>query len=273
MIVFPNCKINLGLHVTGKRPDGFHALETVFYPLPINDALEVIKAESLLFAASGIPVPGAVTDNLCLRAWHLLRADFPELPPVSIHLHKHIPMGAGLGGGSADAAFMLRLLNDKFKLGIDDARLGTYAAQLGSDCAFFINNQPCFATGRGEILSPCPISLKGYGFLVVYPDIHVNTAWAFGQIRPQTPALSLSEQILQPVDEWKHLISNDFEVPVFSAHPVLKQIKQRLYHLGAVYATMSGSGAAMVGIFPVGITIPQVEWERDYQVFTVKGNI
>ncbi|ASZ13052.1 4-(cytidine 5'-diphospho)-2-C-methyl-D-erythritol kinase [Chitinophaga pendula] len=273
MIVFPNCKINLGLHVTGKRADGFHELETVFYPLPITDALEVVRADELLFEASGIPIAGPVNDNLCLRAWHLLKTDFPALPPVSIHLHKYIPMGAGLGGGSADAAFMLQLLNDKFKLNIDTPRLRSYAAQLGSDCAFFINNQPSFATGRGEILTPCPVSLKGYGFLVIYPGIHVNTGWAFGQIIPQAPAFALSERILAPVNKWKDLITNDFEAPVFKAHPVLAQVKQRLYTLGAVYATMSGSGASMVGIFPEGTAIPEKKWEPAYQVFRVKGSM
>jgi 4-diphosphocytidyl-2-C-methyl-D-erythritol kinase len=266
MIVFPNCKINLGLHILRRRADGFHDLETVFYPVPVNDALEVLSPGQLQFSSSGIAVPGEVTDNLCLKAWHLLKQDFPELPAVNIHLHKHIPIGAGLGGGSADAAFMLQLLNDKFSLGLSEEKLVDYAAQLGSDCAFFIRNQPCYATGRGEALEPIAADLSGYSLLLVYPGIHVNTGWAFGQITPAVPARQLRESILQPVSEWKTLITNDFEAPVFRAHPVLGEIKEKLYEAGAVYATMSGSGSAMVGIFPKN-KITGIVWDAGYRVF------
>lgn len=268
MVIFPNCKINLGLHILRRRPDGFHDLETVFYPLPLTDALEVLSDSDLQFNSSGIPVPGDEQDNLCLKAWRLLKADFPELPPVKIHLHKHIPIGAGLGGGSADAAFMLRLLNDKFRLELSDEQLIAYAARLGSDCAFFIPNKACYATGRGEVLQALELDLSKYSWLLVYPGIHVNTGWAFGQIRPRVPEQQLQQSILQPVEEWKNLIYNDFEAPVFSAHPVLAEIKEQLYQAGALYATMSGSGSAMVGIFPKN-KITGALWDAGYRVFKI----
>jgi 4-diphosphocytidyl-2-C-methyl-D-erythritol kinase len=268
MIIFPNCKINLGLHILRRRPDGFHDLETVFYPLPLRDALEVVSDDDLQFGSSGIPVPGDEQDNLCLKAWHLLKADFPDLPPVKIHLHKHIPIGAGLGGGSADAAFMLQLLNDKFRLGISDEQLIAYAARLGSDCAFFIRNKPCYATGRGEVLEPLELDLSQYSWLLVYPGIHVNTGWAFGQITPRVPEQKLQQSILQPVEEWRNGVYNDFEAPVFRAHPVLEEIKAQLYEAGALYATMSGSGSAMVGIFPKN-KITGALWDAGYRVFKI----
>lgn len=268
MIVFPNCKINLGLHITAKRADGFHDLETVFYPLPVTDALEVITPGTLQFTSSGIPVPGDAADNLCLRAFHLLQRDYPQLQPVNIHLHKHIPIGAGLGGGSADAAFMLQLLNNKFQLGLTSGQLIDYAAQLGSDCPFFILNQPCYATGRGEIMEPLSLDLSGYSFLLVHPGIHVNTGWAFRQITPQAPAQALKEVIQLPVTEWKQAVSNDFEAPVFAAHPELAAIKATMYSEGAVYATMSGSGSAVVGLFPKN-KIADIRWDASYLVFKV----
>lgn len=266
MIVFPNCKINLGLHVISKRPDGFHELETVFYPLPLTDALEVLSPGQLQFSSSGIAVPGNPADNLCLKAWHLLKQDYPSLPEVNIHLHKHIPIGAGLGGGSSDAAFMLQLLNSRFQLGISAEQLLEYAARLGSDCAFFISNKPCFATGRGEIMTPVGLDLSAYSFVLVYPAVHINTGWAFGRITPKAPALSLHESILQPIEDWKEIITNDFEAPVFEAHPHLKEIKEKLYRYGAVYATMSGSGSAFVGIFPKNSTAG-ISFNPDYKVF------
>jgi 4-diphosphocytidyl-2-C-methyl-D-erythritol kinase len=269
MVLFPNCKINLGLHITGKRPDGFHNLETVFYPLPVNDALEAISHATLQFRSSGIPIPGDAADNLCLRAFQLLQRDFPQLQPVSIHLHKNIPIGAGLGGGSADAAFMLLLLNEKFRLGLDQAALVSYAAQLGSDCPFFIVNKPCYATGRGEIMTPLPLDLSGYSFMLVHPGIHVNTGWAFKQLTPKAPAHVLEEVIQLPVEEWREMIINDFEAPVFAAHPVLAAIKQQLYDAGAVYAAMSGSGSAVVGIFPKN-KIAGIGWDASYRVFTIR---
>lgn len=266
MIVFPNCKINLGLHVVSKRADGFHELETVFYPLPLTDALEVLSPGELQFTSSGITVPGDPADNLCLRAWRLLKQDYPALPEVNVHLHKHIPIGAGLGGGSADAAFMLQLLNSRFQLEITKERLLEYAAKLGSDCAFFINNAPCFATGRGEIMTPVTLDLSAYTFVLVYPAIHINTGWAFSRITPQVPLLSLKESIQQPVHTWKDIITNDFEAPVFSAYPELEEIKERLYAQGAVYATMSGSGSAFVGIFPKN-GVEKISFRAGYEIF------
>lgn len=269
MIVFPNCKINLGLHVTRKRPDGFHDLETIFYPLPVNDALEVITHTALQFESSGIPVPGNAADNLCLKAFELLRSDFPQLPPVSIHLLKNIPIGAGLGGGSADAAFMLQLLNQKFQLGLTEAALVDYAAQLGSDCPFFIINRPCYATGRGEIMETISLDLSAYSFLLVHPGIHVNTGWAFKQLTPGTPAYSLRDVIQTPVELWKDIVTNDFEIPVFQTHPVLGNIKEQMYSSGAVYAAMSGSGSAVFGIFPKN-KIADIGWDVSYRVFTIR---
>ncbi len=269
MILFPNCKINLGLHVTNKRPDGFHDLETVFYPLPVNDALEAITHSELQFESSGIPVPGNAADNLCLKAFHLLKQDFPQLPALHIHLHKHIPIGAGLGGGSADAAFMLRLIDQKFQLGLTEAALLVYAAQLGSDCPFFIINKPCFATGRGEIIEPLTLDLSGYSFMLVHPGIHVNTGWAFKQLTPKAPAYALKEIIGQPVTTWKDVLVNDFEEAVFAAHPAIGKIKEQLYAAGAVYSAMSGSGSAVLGIFPKN-KIADILWDASYRVFTIR---
>jgi 4-diphosphocytidyl-2-C-methyl-D-erythritol kinase len=264
MIVFPNCKINLGLHIIRKRADGFHDLETVFYPLQLTDALEVLSPGTLQFKSSGIDIPGAAEDNLCLKAWHLLKKDFPSIAEVDIHLHKHIPIGAGLGGGSADAAFMLVHLNQRFQLELSTEKLVEYAAILGSDCPFFVVNKPCYATGRGEVISPVELDLKGYTIALVYPDIHVNTGWAFKQLTPKEPEVSLIDVIKRPVEEWKGLMKNDFEAPIFTAHPALKEIKAEMYNQGAIYATMSGSGSAMVGIFPKGNT-----FKTDYKLFVI----
>ncbi|HEY0272411.1 MAG TPA: 4-(cytidine 5'-diphospho)-2-C-methyl-D-erythritol kinase [Chitinophaga sp.] len=269
MLTFPNCKINLGLHVVGKRADGFHDLETVFYPLPLKDGLEVVTATgATTFTTSGLPVPGKTADNLVFRAYQLLQKDFPGLPAVQVHLHKHIPMGAGLGGGSSNAAFMLRLLNKKYRLQLDEPALVRYAAQLGSDCPFFIRNQPVYATGRGEIMEDIALRLDGYSFLLVYPGVHVNTGWAFSQVRPQAPAYSLKTVLQQPVPTWKAALTNDFEGPVTQAHPCLAEIKARMYAHGACYAAMSGSGSAMVGIFEKN-ALPNLQWEGGYQVFKI----
>ncbi len=249
MISFPNCKINSGLHILSKREDGFHNLATFFYPLPLHDALEIIQAKKTVFTNSGLPVPGNANDNICLKAYQLLKKDFAELPPVKIHLHKTIPMGAGLGGGSADGAFTLKLLNEKFDLGLSTDQLINYALQLGSDCPFFIVNKPSMATGRGEILEPLPIDLSAYKFVIVNPGIHINTGWAFSQITPAFPEKSIAAIITQPVEKWKEELKNDFEEPVFKNHSEIKSIKEELYKQGAVYASMSGSGSTVYGIF------------------------
>jgi len=251
VIVFPNCKINLGLQILDKREDGFHNLETVFYPVPIRDALEIIpnnNAETE-FTGTGLTVDGKAADNLCIKAYHLLKKDFPQLPAVKIHLHKTIPMGAGLGGGSADAAFMLNLLNSKFKLNLSTLQLLNYALQLGSDCPFFIINKPCYATGRGEILEEIPVDLSAYKVVLINPGIHINTGWAFSNIIPAPSKKSIKEIIQQPIKSWKDELINDFEKPVFTAHPQIKEVKETLYNQGAIYAAMSGSGSTVFGIF------------------------
>ena len=253
MISFPNCKINLGLHILGKREDGFHNLETVFYPVALKDALELLPATNsttaIEFTATGLAVDGNTDDNLCVKAYHLLKKDFPQLPAIKIHLHKAIPMGAGLGGGSADASCMLKLLNEKFHLNLSTDQLISYSLQLGSDCPFFIINKPCYATGRGEVLEEISVDLSAYKMALINPGIHVNTGWAFSNITPAIPARSLKEIIQQPAYTWKAELTNDFEGPVFAAYPEVKAIKDSLYKQGAVYAAMSGSGSTVFGIF------------------------
>lgn len=253
MIVFPNCKINLGLHILGKREDGYHNLETVFYPLNLTDILELLPTKetsnSFSFSQSGLTVEGSSSDNLCVKAYQLLKKDFPNLPAMKLHLHKAIPMGAGLGGGSADGAFTLRLLNDKFFLQLDEKALLQYAAALGSDGPFFIINKPCYAGGRGELLEPVPISLKGYHIVLINPGIHISTAWAFAQLTPALPENDLRKIIAAPIDTWRSDLKNDFEGPVFQAHPEIGNIKETLYQRGAIYAAMSGSGSTVFGIF------------------------
>ena len=248
MIYFPNAKINLGLRVVEKRADGFHNIETVFYPIDLSDVLEILPHLSLEFKLSGLVVDGNPTDNLCMKAYHLLRCDY-NLPPVYMQLHKIIPMGAGLGGGSADAAFVLKALNNEFSLGLSDKQLMEYAARLGSDCAFFIENKPTLATGRGEILEPVDICLKGYHLLLVKPDIHVGTAEAYAGISPQKPATSLADIVKQPVSEWKQHLINDFEATIFKRYPGIASIKKELYEMGAAYAAMSGSGSTVYALF------------------------
>lgn len=252
MILFPNCKINLGLHITGKRADGFHNLETVFYPVPVTDALEIIsnpgKEEDIQFSLTGATIEGG--DNICVKAYQLLKKDFSQLPPVQMHLHKAIPIGAGLGGGSADGAFTLLLLNKNYGLNLTGAQLLNYALQLGSDCPFFIINKPCIAGGRGEDLVEIELNLSHYKLVIVNPGIHINTGWAFSQLTPKAPAFNLKETIQKPLSQWKDLLTNDFEEPIFRHHPAIKKIKEDLYQLGAVYASMSGSGSTIFGIFP-----------------------
>ncbi|MDD2793100.1 MAG: 4-(cytidine 5'-diphospho)-2-C-methyl-D-erythritol kinase [Sediminibacterium sp.] len=255
MVVFPNCKINLGLHITGKRPDGYHELETVFYPVQLRDALEIVHAsteepEGIRFTASGLPIPGNSTSNLCVKAYRLLKKDYPELPSIQMHLHKMIPMGAGLGGGSSDGAFALKLLSNKFQLPLHPDQLIQYAAQLGSDCPFFILNQPCYGTGRGELLTPVELDLSGYKFVLVHPGIHVSTKWAFEQLTPAKSPRPITDILQQPITQWKGELVNDFEAPILNAYPDIAAIKQALYQDGALYASMSGSGSAVFGIYP-----------------------
>ncbi|HLY69282.1 MAG TPA: 4-(cytidine 5'-diphospho)-2-C-methyl-D-erythritol kinase [Puia sp.] len=269
MVSFPNCKINLGLHVGRKRMDGYHDIETVFYPLQIKDVLEIIAADAFELSMSGSKVEGNANDNLCVRAYSLLKNDFPHLPPTHIFLYKAIPTGAGLGGGSADGAFALKLLNEKFKLSLSTEQLMVYASQLGSDCPFFIINKPCFATGRGEVLEPVEIDLSVYSVLLIHPNIHINTAWAFSQITTLGLNSSVKEMISQPVSLWKEKLKNDFEEPVFNKYPGLKIIKEKCYAAGALYAAMTGSGSSIYGIFEKN-NIPSISFEKNFSVFIIK---
>lgn len=261
MIVFPNCKINLGLHITAKRADGYHDLETVFYPVPLKDALEILplpaeEKGAIEFTQSGLSVEGAPTDNICVKAIQLLRQHFPELPGIRVHLHKQIPMGAGLGGGSADAAFLLQAINKKFNLGIHPVTLSELALQLGSDCPFFLLNNPSLARGRGEKLEAINLSLKGYKILLINPGIHVSTASAFKGVQPQPNQQPLKEIITLPLRQWKAQLKNQFEETVFLQYPTLQKIKEELYTLGAIYAAMSGSGSTLFGIFENSFSLP-----------------
>ena len=252
MLVFPNAKINIGLNITGKRADGFHHIESVFYPVGLTDALEAVKDESgegISFTSSGIAIPGDPDDNLCVKAYHLIRKDYP-LPPVKAHLHKVIPIGAGLGGGSSDAAFFIKLLNELCEAGLAWGEMHHYARQLGSDCSFFVTNKPAMVEGKGDEYEKIDISLAGYWMVLVYPPIHVSTAGAYAGVIPQKASYPLEETILgKPVEEWRDLVHNDFEDSIFLKFPAIKQIKEKLYTKGALYASMSGSGSAVYGIF------------------------
>jgi 4-diphosphocytidyl-2-C-methyl-D-erythritol kinase len=248
MIIFPNAKINIGLNVISRRDDGYHNIETIFYPIKIKDVLEVIEAGELSFESAGLEIPGRMEDNLCVKGYHLLKRDF-DLPPVKIFLYKHIPIGAGLGGGSADAAFFICLLNQKFNIGLTDEQMTGYARQLGADCAFFIQNEPVFAQGIGDGLESIDLDLSKYKFVLVKPPVHVSTAEAYRGVKPMVPERSLKELIRLPVAEWKNYIKNDFELSAFKSHPAIRGVKAALYEAGAVYASMSGSGAAVFGVF------------------------
>lgn len=277
MISFPNCKINLGLHVTRKRQDGYHDIQTVFYPLPLCDVLEILKNDlpkadrlipesQIAFTTTGLPINGAAGKNLCIKAFELLQKDFPQLPAVQILLHKAIPIGAGLGGGSSDGSFALKLINEKFQLNIPLEKLLGYALQLGSDCPFFILNKPCYATSRGEMLQAIDLDLSTYSFIIVNPGIHINTAWAFQQIEPHDPKQSINEIIQMPVSSWITSLKNDFEKAVFAGYPQLRSIKERLYEYGALYASLSGSGSCLYGIFPKTV-LPDLQLPDSFHIF------
>ena len=270
MITFPNAKINLGLNIVEKRPDGYHNLETIFYPIPLQDALEITPWEGgerkYKLAQSGIQIAGDDEHNLVVKAYKLLD-NLHNLPPIEINLLKHIPSGAGLGGGSADAAFMLCLLNQHFQLNIPNEHLEVYAAQLGADCAFFVENKPTFAEGIGNIFSPIELSLKGYKLLLVKPDIFVSTRDAFAQISPKRPTISLKEVAKMPVEAWKTYMVNDFEESVFPQFPAIADIKAKLYDMGAIYASMSGSGSSVFALFKGDATLPKVDFGEGAFVF------
>ncbi|HKJ78875.1 MAG TPA: 4-(cytidine 5'-diphospho)-2-C-methyl-D-erythritol kinase [Prolixibacteraceae bacterium] len=248
MITFPNAKINLGLHVVSKRQDGYHNLETVFYPVKLADALEMVEADETVITFSGIPIGGSYRDNLVYKAWQLLQADY-NVPPVRFHLHKVIPFGAGLGGGSADAAFALKMMNTHFSLQMNDARLKSFAAKIGADCSFFIQNKPVFAEGIGDEFSPVDIDLSDCEIVILKPDCFVSTPEAYRHVKPAQPAFDLKKIGELPLKEWKNTVVNGFEQSVFLQYPQIRKLKNILYENGAVYAAMSGSGSAVYGIF------------------------
>lgn len=254
MIGFPNCKINLGLQITERRPDGYHNLLSCFYPVGWSDALEIIPDESLTipvqFTTTGLPIPGDAdpTKNLCVKAYNALRTDF-NLLPVRMHLHKIVPIGAGLGGGSADAALALKQLNGLFNLGLSLAQLENYARPLGADCAFFIQNRPMYCVQKGDVFEEIAVDLSGYHIVLVYPNLAISTAEAYAGVRPHNPEIPLRTLFEFPIDQWRNAIHNDFEDSLFPKYPVLAKIKQKLYTQGAIYAAMSGSGSTVFGLF------------------------
>jgi 4-diphosphocytidyl-2-C-methyl-D-erythritol kinase len=253
MLCFPNCKINLGLHVTRRREDGYHDIETVFYPVMFRDVLEIVTSPCATLRVSGIKLGGKTDDNLVWKAYQLMQYRFPGIiPPQDIYLQKNIPTRAGLGGGSADGAFMLRLLNERFELGLDNETLAEMALQLGSDCPFFIYNTPKAATGRGEKMTDIAIDLSGYSIQLICPRVHVSTRDAFSNIIPRPAEFPLLQLGTIPVSDWKERLKNDFETTVFQRYPELAVIKEQLYAQGAIYASMSGSGSAIYSIFPKG---------------------
>lgn len=248
MIAFPNAKINIGLNVVSKREDGFHNLETIFYPVKLSDALEFVPAEKTELSNSGFVIDGQPENNLVLKAYQIIKKDF-RIPPVKFHLHKAIPFGAGLGGGSADAAFALKMLNEYFKLNLTHSQLEEYASRLGSDCPFFIRNKPVFASGTGNIFQNIDLDLTEHSIVILKPPFSVNTAQAYKGILPVKPDNGLMESIQQPIEKWKDLIFNDFEKTVFQKFPQIQELKELLYSCGALYSSMSGSGSAVFGIF------------------------
>lgn len=270
MLVYPNAKINLGLNVVEKRPDGYHNLETVFFPIGLADALEIVFPENetkeYIWQSSGNAVDCDPDQNLCIKALRKLR-EARELPTVGLHLHKVVPTGAGLGGGSSDAAFVMKHVNQLLKLGLSDTELKEMSAKIGADCPFFIDNKPSYATGIGDILTPIEVNLNGYWIVLVKPPVSVPTKTAYSKIRPHYPEVSIKEIIKKPVEEWKNLLVNDFEESVFAEYPQIEQLKTELYVKGAIYASMSGSGSSVFGIFK---SEPNIEFAPEYFVWRGK---
>lgn len=249
MLVFPNAKINIGLSVVEKQQDGFHNIESIFYPVSdLYDVLEVVAAQTLTFTSTGIEIPGSIDSNLCVKAYRLLKEDY-DIPFVQIHLHKVIPIGAGLGGGSADAAFMLTALNELFNLNLSSEQLINYARKLGSDCAFFIENKPVYAYHKGDEFERIELDLSQYDLRIKYPNIHIGTTEAYSGIIPKETESCLKEIVNCPIEEWKSLVKNDFEASVFPIHPRIKEVKEQMYTDGAIFASMTGSGSAVFGVF------------------------
>ncbi len=261
MIAFPNAKINLGLNVIAKRSDGYHNIETIFYPIPLNDVLEIVHSKqqdtAYTWHNSGLPIDVPADRNICIKALNIVKRSH-RISPIDIQLHKTIPFGAGLGGGSADGAAMIQLLNQLFELHISIEEQMTMATELGADCPFFISNKPSFATGIGNQLKPMELSLSGYHLVLVKPPIHISTPDAYAGVTPGEPKVGLSEIIKNPVSQWRTLLKNDFEDSIFKKHPPIANIKAQLYNSGAIYSSMSGSGSSVFGLFenPVKIEIP-----------------
>ncbi|MEP2025570.1 MAG: 4-(cytidine 5'-diphospho)-2-C-methyl-D-erythritol kinase [Reichenbachiella sp.] len=260
MIAFPNAKINIGLNITSKRADGYHNLSSCFLPIDWKDALEIVPADQFEFTSSGLEIPGDSSGNLCVKAYELLKENH-DIPPVKMHLHKVIPMGAGLGGGSADGAFALKLLNDQFELGLSNVQLAAYAKTLGADCPFFIENQPKLVTGIGEVMEDIKVDLSEYKIVLVFPGMQVNTKTAFGGITPKAPKYDLKTILLQSPKHWQGTIINDFEETVFVAHPEIQTIKTQLLELGADYASMTGTGSAVFGVFHDSVAMEKMKKE------------
>ncbi len=261
MLLFPNAKINLGLAITERRRDGYHNLQTIFYPVGLTDILEIVPALSkpqghIHFRTTGLQIEGNEEDNLCVKAYKLLATEY-EIPAVSVHLHKIIPTGSGLGGGSSDAAFMLKGLNNLFKLGISEDKLEGFASRLGSDCAFFIRNQPVSAHGKGNLMKHTDLKLNDYHIIIICPNINISTAEAYSFITPANPEFPPEKTVLLPINEWKKKLRNDFEKSVFHRYPQIRYIKDKLYNKGALYASMSGSGSSVYGIFKESPVIPK----------------
>ena len=261
MLAFANAKINLGLHVKEKRPDGYHNLETVFYPVKLYDVIEITDAEETFCTTAGLVIPGDAADNICLQAYQLISKDF-DIPAQQITLLKNIPVGAGLGGGSSDAAFLIKLLNEKFNLGMPVAVMQDYARALGADCAFFIENQPVYAIGKGDEFSPVNIDLSSWFMVLVKPPVHVSTADAYAGLLPVKPSAELTDLLNLPVPEWKLHLKNDFEQHVFLKYPEIARIKEQLYAAGAVFALMSGSGSGVYALFEKAVQLPGLEKEN-----------
>jgi 4-diphosphocytidyl-2-C-methyl-D-erythritol kinase len=268
MLLFPNAKLNLGLHVVARRPDGFHDLETAFVPIQWCDALEILPAATATpsLTLTGRPIPGDPTTNLCLRAWELLKTDFPTLPAAALHLHKIVPIGAGLGGGSADAAFALRGLNEVFDLGLTPADLLPYARRLGADCAFFLLNEPVLATARGDEFAPLLLpQLAECRVVVVWPGVGIPTVEAFRGVVPTLPKEPLAAVLSRPLASWHSDLINDFEIALAPRYPVLGEVKAALYAAGAAYASLSGSGSAVFGVFPA--ELPAFSFSSEFAVW------
>lgn len=257
MISFPQCKINIGLNIHYKREDNFHEISSVMYPIPLNDIVEIVRNGEFEFTHSGLDIPGSTEDNLCVKAYKLMKEKY-SIAPIHAHLYKNIPMGGGLGGGSSDATEMLKLLNLEFELNLDNLELKSIAAKLGSDCAFFVENQPQYATGRGEVLELIDLDLSGYHLLLINDGTHISTKEAYAKINPEMASEKLRDLIQLPVSEWKGRIKNQFEESVFESYPHLKKLKEKLYEIGAEYASMTGSGATIYGIFK---NAPQLDGE------------